>query len=281
MQISLSMWSLYRLWRDEELTIPGFIDLAAAWGFPGVELLDFFYKDAPRERIEAKAALDSNGIQCPIFSVSQNFAKPTASQRKTELDKIVFGLDEAAFYGASVVRVFAGDLQDGITFQDARGWIIEGLVSASLEAAKRGLVLGLENHGRLAGRSEQVIDLIETVRKESGVNSLGANPDFGNFLLVGENASAGTKAVGPYAVMAHVKDYELRAEAIEGETMTSADGNYYAGCISGEGEVNLSECFAALRHSGFDGWASIEWEAIGDARECIPRCLANCRSALR
>lgn len=280
MQISLSMWSVYRLWRDEGLTIPGFVELAASWGFSGVELLDFFYQDTPRERSETKAVLSANGIQCPIFSVSQNFAKPTLVERQAELDKIMFGLDEAAFFGAPVVRVFAGDLREGISFDEARDWIIEGLIFASVAASERGLVLGLENHGRLAGRSAQVIDLIETVRSRARVISLGANPDFGNFLLVGENAVAATKAVAPYATMAHVKDYRQMDPSDNGERMIATDGEPYVGCVSGEGEVNLMECFLALRENGFSGWASIEWEAAGDARECIPNCLANCLSAL-
>lgn len=274
------MWSLHRLWRDEGLTLPAFIELAATWGFAGVELLDFFYKDVPRERIEAKSALASNWVSCPIFSVSQNFAKATSNERRIELDKIRFGLDEAQFFGSSVVRVFAGDHRDDMSFDDARSWIIEGLCLASKEADERNLLLGLENHGRLAGRSDQVLDLITTVRRESGSSALGANPDFGNFLLVGDDPVLSTRALAPLATMAHIKDYEFRSESTPGETMTTSDGKHCAGCISGDGAVNLTQCFFELRQAGFDGWASIEWEASGDARECIPRCLANCRTAL-
>ena len=83
-------------------------------------------------------------------------------------------------------RVFAGDVAEGITFDQAREWIVEGLALASEYADARGIKLALENHGSLAGRGEQVRGLIEDVRAQSENDALGANPDTGNFILVNQ-----------------------------------------------------------------------------------------------
>src|SRR5262249_950156 len=151
-----------------------FIREAKKIGADGVELLDFFYTDVPSERALALEALKETGLPCPIFSVAQNFAKKTPEEREAMLNKIKFGVDGAQHFGAKVVRVFAGDVSEGITFEQAREWIIEGLAKASEYAHANGVKLALENHGHLAGRGEQVRKIIEDVRQRCGNDALGA-----------------------------------------------------------------------------------------------------------
>src|SRR5688572_26212234 len=199
MKLGVSMCSYFRPWKEGRLDIPGFIHEAKRAGAEGVELLDFFYKgtgtasatvlsqeEVAPERGRALAALAEAGLPCPIFSVAQNFAKPTAEEREVQLRKILFGIREARQYGAEVVRVFAGDVAEGITFDEAREWIVNGLSQASQAAAEQGIRLALENHGTLAGRGDQVRDLIQDVRERSRTDALGANPDTGNFMLVNQ-----------------------------------------------------------------------------------------------
>ena len=118
------MWSYVRAVKEGRLDIPGFIHEAKRAGANGVELLDFFYRDVVSDRQAALLALREPGPPCPIFSISQNFAKPTEEERRSQLDKIKFGVDEAGHFGAGTVRVFAGDVAEGITFDQAREWII-------------------------------------------------------------------------------------------------------------------------------------------------------------
>ncbi len=186
MHLGVSMWSYFRKWKTGEMDIPGFIFAAKEAGAEGVELLDFFYagEGIEEKRSAAQDALRKTGLPCPIFSVAQNFAKLTSDERNIELKKIIFGIAEAQHYGAKVVRVFAGDVSPGITFGQAREWIVDGLSEASVLADRVGLKLALENHGTLAGRADQVIGLIEDVRQKAGNDAFGANPDTGNFLLI-------------------------------------------------------------------------------------------------
>lgn len=280
MKIGVSMYSYYRTWRNEGLTIPEFIQTAAKAGAEGVELLDFFYKDPEVERQEALAALEGTGLPCPIFSVAQNFAKKLPAEREEQLQKIRFGVDEAVFFGASVVRVFAGDVAEGITFDQAREWIVEGLSEASKYAEQNGVRLALENHGKLAGRGDQVRDLIRDVRERSGNEALGANPDTGNFLLVNQASHEAIQQVAHLAYMVHFKDFKPATEGQEGFTFDALDGKRYLGTAVGEGEVDLAACLAALKSTGFDGWLSVEYEGEEDPREAVPRSIANARRFL-
>lgn len=258
------MYSYVGAVRNGLMDIVGFIREAKRIGAQGVELLDFFYKDPDAERKLAHEALAETGLPCAVFSVSQNFAKPTAEEREAQLAKIRFGVDEALRFDARVVRVFAGDAADGMSFEDARGWIVEGLAKASSYAHERGVLLALENHGRLAGRGDQVRDIIRDVRQLSGNDALGANPDTGNFLLVNQRSDEAIREVAPYAYMVHFKDFRRASDDHSGFTYAALDGSKYAGTVIGEGDVPLAACVRILRDADFDGWLNVEYEGEED-----------------
>lgn len=281
MNLGLSMWSYFHAWKAGKIAGVGeFVREAARVGVDGVELLDVFYRerDIDLERNAALQALKETGLTVGVFSVAQNFAKPDVADRHAELDKIKFGVDEANFYGAHTVRVFAGDVHtDGIDFDQAKEWIIEGLSHASVYAAGADVRLALENHGKLAGRWQQVQDIIEQVRERSGTDVLGANPDTGNFFLVGQTAGEALKYLAPYANMVHFKDFKLAPEGHAGFAYEAVSGQKYIGTAIGEGEVELGPSVELLKNAGFKGWMNIEYEGEEDSFTAIPRSVENAR----
>jgi sugar phosphate isomerase/epimerase len=270
------MYSYYRTVKGGDMDIPGFIREAKKIGAQGVELLDFFYTDVEKERALALEALAETGLPCPIFSIAQNFAKKTPEEREVQLNKIKFGVDEAGHFNSGVVRVFAGDVAEGITFDQAREWIVEGLAEASIYAASKGKKLALENHGTLAGRGDQVKGLIDDVRARAGNDALGANPDTGNFLLVNQPSHEAIKEVAGYANMVHFKDFR---EDPTGEYV-ALNGTKYVGTAVGEGIVDLHACLSTLKEAGFDGWLSMEYEGREDPLTAVPKSLANAKKYL-
>jgi sugar phosphate isomerase/epimerase len=293
MKIGVSMWSYFHTWRKGGFDVPAFIREAKGAGADGVELLDFFYNEPGAERIPLftagqvtdkraaiKDALAETGLPCPIFSISQNFAKHDAAERETELAKIRFGVDEALSYGAGIVRVFAGDVSDTVTFDQAREYIVDGLAKASAYASEKGVKLALENHGTLAGRGEQVCGLIEDVRSRSGNDALGANPDTGNFLIVGQASHDAIREVAKYAYMVHFKDFAPAPADWEGFSYKTVSGEPLVGKAVGEGVVDLGSCIQALQDAGFNGWLSVEYEGEEDPLTAVPRSIKNARRFL-
>lgn len=283
MKLGVSMWSYFHAWKAGKIAGVGdFIREAKRAGADGVELLDVFYRDRDidLERNDALLALKETGLPVGVFSVAQNFAKPTMEERMEELAKIKFGIEEAEFYGAQTVRVFAGDVRDGLAFDDARAWIIEGLAHASVYAEQIGVRLALENHGKLAGRADQVRAIIDDVREMAQNEVLGANPDTGNFLLVDEDPGASLEAVAPFARMVHLKDFQLAPPEHEGFAYEALSGKKYVGTAVGEGDVPLAQCLRALQKSAFDGWVNVEYEGEEDAFTAVPRSIAAARRLL-
>ena len=289
MKLAVSMWSYVHPWKAGGFGIPEFVSAANEAGVDGVELLDLFYKEPANAwtgehtpesiaaaRQIAKDALRQNGLPCPIFSVANDFAQTDEAKRAKALNNIRLGIEEAGVYGAEVVRVFAGDVKEGVTFEQARAWIVEGLAEASRLAVDAGVRLALENHGTLAGRADQVRGLIKDVREAAGNDALGANPDTGNFLLVDAVAHEAVAEVADLAYMVHFKDFR-RPNEDEQAVYTSLSGTPYVGTAIGEGEVDLEACVRALKAKGFDGWLSIEFEGAEDPGTAIPRSIEAAR----
>lgn len=266
------MYSYVRAVQDGRLDIPGFIHEAKRAGAEGVELLDYFYGPERIHRTLAIGeALAETGLPVPIFSVSNDFAQLDPEKREAALDRIRFGVDEAVHYGAGVVRVFAGDVKEGVTFDQARAWIVEGLRAGAEYAADHGVRLALENHGTLAGRSDQVRGLIHDVDHPA----LGANPDTGNFQLVGQKGDEAIRDVADLAAMVHFKDFAPEPAGHEGFAYTALSGSRWVGTAIGEGVVNLEACIEALKASGFKGWLSVEYEGEEDPMKAVPRSIEN------
>lgn len=280
MKLSISAYCFFKAIRSNRLDQAAFIYEAARLGADGVELLDPFVNDRERDRAACLEALAQTGLPCPIYSVSNNLAQPDEARRQEHLDKVLTGIAEAGHYGSGIVRIFAGNVSEGLEFDACRAWIVEGLVVASQAAAENGVLLALENHGQLAGRSDQVRELIEEVRHLSGTDVLGANPDLGNFLLVDQDSVEAVTELGPLAVMAHLKDFSEVDASHEGFAFTSLAGRRYVGRAIGEGVLDLAAGVSALRAAGFDGWVSLEYEAEEDSFTAMPRSVANARALL-
>lgn len=293
MRLAVSMWSYFQSWKAGSLDLGGFVREAKKAGAEGVELLDFFYNEPDQPRIEEfddsyldvrrgkiLEALEETGLPVPIFSVSNNFAKLSPEERALALRKIEFGVREAVRYGAQVVRVFAGDVSEGITYEQAYEWIVEGLAQASGFAAQNGIRLALENHGKLAGRGDQVAKIVRDVRDRAGNDALGVNPDTGNFMLVNQSSDEAIRVVAPLAYMVHFKDFVRESAGHEGFAYEALDGTRYVGMAVGEGEVDLQSCINALKDGDFEGWLSVEYEGEEDPMTAVPRSIANARRYL-
>ena len=278
MQLGISMYSYVAAVKAGHLNIESFIHEAAKLGAPGVELLDFFYTDWAADRKIALAALKETGLVCGIFSVANNFAQPTEEERENALNIIKLGVDEALHYNVNTVRVFAGDVYADSTFtqEQAFTWIIDGLAVASDYAHSKGVRLALENHGKLAGRGDQINDIISQVRTKTGHSALGANPDTGNFLLVNQPGHEGVAEVAPNAYMCHFKDFVKEA----GGHYKGIDGTEYAGTVIGEGTVDLGASLSALKQANFSGWVNLEYEGEADPMTGVPASYANAKKFL-
>jgi sugar phosphate isomerase/epimerase len=270
------MYSYYRLWKAGAMSSVDFIETARQIGADGVELLEPLWNDKDAEMNHVENALKRTGMPVGVYSVSNDFVSTSATERAANVQAIRVGVDTAVHLGAGVVRVFAGNTKDDITFNQAFQWIVEGLKEGADYAQTKGVKLALENHGMLAGKSAQVKRILEAV----GSPALGANPDTGNFLLMHEAPHEAVNVLAASANMVHFKDFKEVPESHEGPAYRSFDGLKYVGTAIGEGDVALESCVKELRAAGFDGWLNIEYEGAEDPLTALPRSIAYTRGLL-
>ncbi len=278
MKCGLSMYSLVAPVRAGQLDLYGFLDYAARVGAEGVELLDMFWTDEKSEINEVKRRCAGLGLELPVYSISTNFFQPDAAARAQQLASLRHGVDVAAQLGAGLLRVFSGDQIQGYSLEQGINWVVDSLATGADYAASQGVTLALENHGHVAGRSEQVRGIIEAVDSPA----LRANLDTGNFLLVGQDPLQAAKALVDLVALVHLKDFTYAAPDETGHVYQGLDGKRYTGSIVNEGLVDLAGIYSVLAGHGYDGWLSLEYEGNAEPLEfAVPRCLAAMRALLQ
>lgn len=80
----------------------------------------------------------------------------------------------------------------GVTLEQASQWILEAMAECAAFAREHGVVLALENHGLLAGKSSQVAEILASV----GSPALKANIDTANWMRGSWRISSAVRAVG-------------------------------------------------------------------------------------
>ncbi|MDE2775717.1 MAG: sugar phosphate isomerase/epimerase [Chloroflexota bacterium] len=277
MKLSLSMYSCVRAVQAGRLDLMGFVDYAAAQGVAGVELLDMFWRDARREIPAVKARIAAAGMDVAVYSISNNFIQPNASARAQELSDLKRGVDIALELGTDIMRVFSGNAREGVSQAQGMDWILEGLSAGAAYAESQGVTLALENHGKFAGRSDQVRDIIDAVASPA----LRVNLDTGNFLPVGQDPTEAARRLADMVVLAHLKDMRRATGDETSHVFADPDGQLLTGCVIGAGLVDLPAIRAVMEDADYAGWWSLEYEGAEEPLSVgVPRSLAAARKIL-
>lgn len=271
MRLSVSAWCLQEKLFRGGITIYDFINLCHRNGIQSIELLDCFVGEEEIE--EVNRLLKKLGMRVSSYSVSNDFALADSPERKEQLQYIKKCMDAALTLSTGMIRVFSGSLKDGVSLETAEDWIVECYREIVPFAEKKGITMVLENHGTLAGKSEQVKRILDRV----GSSALKSNADIGNFLLANENSLEAVKNLGSRIGFVHLKDLKKAEKAEDYPTM---DGSIYQGVVLGEGEVPISDIMIYLKENHYSGYLSIEYEGPGDPVRGTVECIQYMRGLL-
>jgi len=280
MKLSISMWSVVSAVRKGKIDLPGFVEFAAQQqenGAQGVELLDYFWSDRDAEIPKVMRQIRNAGLELAVYSIGNDFFQPERGAWEKQLADVKTGVEIADRLHVRTLRVFSGNAKPGYAFEDGLAWIVDGLAAAADYAERYKVTLALENHGLMAGRSDQVRQVIDAV----GSEALRANIDTGNFLLVNQNPTDAARDLAPLAALVHLKDFR-HAKAGETEHIYKAlDGVAFTGAVVGQGQVDLPEIVKLLDAAGYQGWLSLEYEGGDDPLSVgVPQSLKAAKRLL-
>jgi sugar phosphate isomerase/epimerase len=245
--------------KSPRLDLFDFVNLAADMGLDGVEPTTYYFpRDVTDDYLNRlKLHAFSLGLDISGTAVGNNFCLPPGPKRDEQIALVERWIDRAAELDAPVIRIFAGNVAKGTTEEQAVAWAIEGINAVLPYAAKKGIVLVLENHGGITTTPEQVLKLVKAIESAN----FGVNLDTGNFR--GADPYAEIAELAPYAMNVQVKTEIHRGS---GHTQEHAD---------------LARIVAILREARYSGYVVLEYEAAEDPLKAIPRHIKTLQQLIR
>ena len=269
-RIGLASYSMWQFMRSDLRSLEKNMDLAASWGFAGIEVLERQmerHDTAHLQDLKRHAAL--NGLDLYGMATHQTFLTPDEAKRKENVQSTIGYLEAAYALGIPTMRVQTGtwgtskDFDDlmahrgieppvaGHTDAEAFKWVIDSFEQCLPTAAKCGVTMGLENHWGLGRTPEGVKRIVESVNSPW----LRVTCDVGNFL---ENPYDKLEMIIPYASMVHMK-------------------TYYGGGLWYTLDLDYPRLADMIHRHNYRGYLSLEFEGKEDPRVGVPKSLAMLR----
>ncbi|WP_165065491.1 sugar phosphate isomerase/epimerase family protein [Paludisphaera rhizosphaerae] len=259
LKLSVAAYSYRQLLQAKppKMDMFGFLDLAASLGFDAVEPTSYYFPpdadEAYFSRFKRQAFLE--GLDVSGTSIGNNFCVPSGEKRVEQIALAKKWIDRAAWMGAPVIRVFAGQIPKDSTEDVAFGWVIECFNEVLPYAEAKGIVLALENHGGITASADQLLKFVNAINHPN----FGVNLDTGNFRT--EDPYGDLARLAPYAVNVQVKT-EIHPKGKPTE------------------EADLQRIVDILVAALYAGYVVIEYEAAEDVRFAMPRYSRKLRDML-
>src|SRR5688572_25560593 len=195
--LAVSTYSFWQFRHAELRDIEKCIDLAAEWGFDGVEILHRQMTNEENgylQKLKKRAFV--NGLALMGFSTHQGFVSPKEEERKKNIDHTIHCIELAYALGIPTMRINTGrwgtskDFDElmknrgieprleGYSDDDGFGWVIDSFEKCLPTAEKYGVLLGLENHWGLGRTADGVMRIVKAIDSPW----LQVTMDTGNFL---------------------------------------------------------------------------------------------------
>jgi sugar phosphate isomerase/epimerase len=262
MKLSITPISLARAFREGPMDLDRFIDWAAELKLDAVDLLDsrcyaWLWRDFAAQSKALPSKIASAGLRLAAYGCGNNFAQPDDAALDEQVRIVHRAIDEAAQLGAPALRIFGGYHEQtggksGITYANGFAAVLRGIERCLPEAEKRGVVLALENHGRLPGHGYEIAAILDHF-DSPWLRCMFDCANFqGNNMDEPEDPLHALSLLRGRIVHAHVKDF--------GPAVARKDRRIEA-YVAGEGTVPLRQILGELERDGYEGYCSLEYEA--------------------
>jgi sugar phosphate isomerase/epimerase len=242
-------------------SIMDFVDWCGDHNVPGAELTSYFFPPAVDNAylLEVRRRAYLRGVQICGTAIGNTWTFDEGPQRDEQIAYTKKWIDHAAVMAAPHIRVFAGNLQKGQTEEQAVANCQVAYDECLEYAGKKGVFLGLENHGGIVAEPENLIQMVRAAKSPWA----GINFDSGNF-----------RTADPYADLAKIAPYAINVQLKMDITR--------AGMAKGEHEPSdIKRVIQILREANYQGWFILEYERRdADPFVEIPKILNELRGLI-
>ena len=269
MKFSVSSYSYSQLTGSGAYTEPELIGLAKEQGFAGIEFAEIHPpKGVDKLRYARELAAEANAQDIRI--VAYCIGADLLHGGSDEIERLKKEVQVAAALGAPLMRHdassgYRSEERSGRGFANALPVIAQGYRAVTLYAKTQGVRTCIENHGYFCQDAVRVEAIVNSVADDN----FGALVDIGNFLCADEDPAVSVGMMAPYAFHVHCKDFHVKkgTEFVPPNGFFSTrGGNWLRGAIIGHGSVPVTQCIRILRSAGYDGWFTVEFEGMEEAK---------------
>lgn len=250
--------------KSPSMTLDDFVRLCADLNLEGCELTSYYFpKDFQEDYLmHLKELTFKLGLGISGVPIANDFCLPPGPQRSAALAHTRKWIDNAALLGAPVIRIFAGYTPKGDTEEAAIARCAQGINESLEHAAKKGVVLALENHGGITESAAQMLKIIAQVKDSP---FFGVNLDTGNFRSTDPYADIARMA--PYAVTVQVKS-EIFEPLVPGAPPINRPKTIPA---------DLPRIMQILRSANYRGYVALEYEGP-NPKTTVPQLIEKLRT---
>ncbi len=232
------------------------IEIAVQYGLDGIELrgkeqihispeCTFSYVSRAREKIRQK------GLAVPCLTAYTKFRQETGEASRRQVDALMDMVSLGEYLEAGCIRVFLGEIPEGMSGKDSDAVVREGLFYAAEKLKDRRMKLAIETHD--SGKSGKLLAPLLA----------GMPPSIGVLLDIihpweeGEAIAQTWAAVGDRIMHVHIKD------------AAKLSGTERIYCRIGEGELPVEDTVRWLYRHGYSRFYSLEWEPSAGKEEGV------------
>ena len=239
------------------MTMEGFIRKCAEMGVQGVDVTTYWLKSTEPEYLTSLRHIAfKNGIALSGVAIRTEMCQSGGALRAEQVRKVKEWIDVTELLGSSHLRVFGGELPGGATEKQGIEWVVECMKPACEYAAKKGITLGIEDHGGITARASMVLEILRQV----DCPNAGINLDIANFEgKTDDEMYADIEACVPQATHAHIRDQFNFSKR----------------------PIDLDRAWRLFAKGGYRGYMSAEYEAEEDAMTGVPKLLDKIKALCR
>lgn len=252
---------------DGRMPFDGWIRDAAGLGGEGVEHYDGFFGGLDAAHVDPIVrAMEETGQVTSMICFSPDFTHPDADERRRQVERQKQAIDLAVRMGARHCRTLSGQRYPELSRADGIARTVEG-ISRSLDyAARRDVVLCMENHYKDGTwrypEFAQPEDIFLEIIGQIDSPHFGVQDDPSNAFVGGFDPVRFLEKVRHRVVTMHASDRYLAPGATLDDLKTGDGALGYAAALrhgeTGKGLNDYDAIFRLLAEVGFAGWISVE-----------------------
>lgn len=250
-------YSYRRYLASGHMSMEDFIREMVKIGSTGADMTVYWFKSTDPAYLDNLRHLAfKNGVPLSGAACGSSMVQASADKRREVLQDIKKWVDVAQGLGVSHLRIFGGKLPHGTSVRQGTEWVVETMKPACDYSGKKGITLGIEDHGGVTQNSDVCLEIMHRVNSPYA----GINLDITHFIPTGsQDPYAQIKACIPYATQTHIRDH-------------FDDGT----------PIDLDRVWKMFQEGGYKGYMSLEYEGKGeDPMTGIPKMMTRVRELCR